>query len=528
MKTFDRIHMIRRIARNIFIATAILIIAGFMYKKFGQKKSGGLLYVITETTPATSFDPLDADKTQNISVMRMMYLTPLEVNSNNVLVSKVLSSFSYNPESRKIIFIVRDNLHFSDGSKLSVIDVELAIKRMAYFRPEFPVIKDIDGVETWAAQKSGLETRPKGIEVKDNIITITLKRNKLNPLFRFCLELFSIIPHNCVNPKNGRLLCNIPPESGYYKYSSSDNETFQFKKRLQMIDTHSREGFETINFNYRSLSQLCREQLPINTVVTGGELDFITSEDCKKRMSSMAVHWLPASRFGVLRFNPNVELFKNSNCRATFANEVKNFLQSNYSDLNVELSLFTKIVPGYLPSNRLEKKSSSSCLRYFKNKKISLSRLSNSSIAIISNAIIAAAKNLGMNILDVKNLTPEAQLEYFLSGSTPVVAGSSGFWALDPVGDMVMWFTPGLHRTMSFVWNDKRLYSIIDKLDQELNESEQKYHAEILNMYLSKQSIIAPIVHFKRIYLTNIRADNISLPQAVTSPAPWQVLPAEL
>lgn len=125
-------------------------------KALERKKFVELKYVITETGRANSYDPLNADKTQNLPVMRMMYLTPLEVDSNNSLTSTILSSFLYDSETNEIVFIVKENLFFQDGTRILPTDIEMSIKRMAYFRPDFPIIRDIVGVHDWSKQKLGL------------------------------------------------------------------------------------------------------------------------------------------------------------------------------------------------------------------------------------------------------------------------------------------------------------------------------------------------------------------------------------
>ncbi|MFN8943546.1 MAG: hypothetical protein ACK5WZ_02885, partial [Pseudobdellovibrionaceae bacterium] len=151
-----------------------------------------LVYVVTETHEAESFDPLNADQTLNLHTMRMLYSTPLYINALGELDSQILSSFSYDQSTNTITFIVGEDHIFSNGLKISAEDVALAISRVAFFKPEFPVVKNILGIREWISS-SNIHTFPKGIKVSGQEVKIFLEKDNSNALFRFCLELFSII-----------------------------------------------------------------------------------------------------------------------------------------------------------------------------------------------------------------------------------------------------------------------------------------------------------------------------------------------
>lgn len=82
---------------RIFILIAVLLSGALIMFNFNASSKGQYKYVITETKSPTSLDPLDGDQTQNLSVQRMIYATPVEVDQNGTLKSLVLSEFSYNP-----------------------------------------------------------------------------------------------------------------------------------------------------------------------------------------------------------------------------------------------------------------------------------------------------------------------------------------------------------------------------------------------------------------------------------------------
>ena len=97
--------------------------------------------IITETTKYSSLDPLDGDKTPNLPVARMIYLTPVQITKDNDLASFVLESFSYDEKTKTINWKVKAGLKYSDGSEITSEDVAFSVARMAHKRPKFPVIE---------------------------------------------------------------------------------------------------------------------------------------------------------------------------------------------------------------------------------------------------------------------------------------------------------------------------------------------------------------------------------------------------
>lgn len=484
-----------------------------------------LKYVVTETKGPDSFDPVNADKTQNLSVMRMLYATPLEVDRNNSLSSKILKSFEYKRDSSQIVFEVSDDQKYSDGTKLTSEDVALAIARIAYHRPQFPVIKDIQGVKDWADSKKGLIDFPPGIKVDGQKVIVTLIRESANPLFRFCLELFSVIPAKCLNKETTQMVCDLPPSSGYFSLKSRSPDEVLFEKRpgQNSVDPIS---FETVRFIFKKLPDACKVDLASNEVISGVELDFLAT-NCAKDVSLDQVHWMPSARFGVLRFNPNIAPFNIKEGRQLFAEKVREILNKKNENLLVERGLFSRLIPGYIENEKISVTFDQKTKDLFKGMKITLPQMEHSGLKIVFDSIIAAAKSLEMEVQLIEESTNESLLNDFLKGKVPVVAGASGFWAQDPIGDVSMWFTPNLHKTMSFVWSDREIYSQIAALEIEVDPFEIQKKMEHFNQYIVDQSLLAPVVHFRRFFISSKHISKLNLPQAVTSPAPWHLVPAE-
>jgi ABC-type transport system substrate-binding protein len=476
-----------------------------------------LNYVVTETGGPDSFDPKNADMTQNLSVMRMLYATPLETDENNLLKSFVLKSFSYDELQSVAKFELKKGVRYSDGSLITINDIALAIARTGYFNPSFPVIKNIKGLQKWAMAKNGIRTMPEGMGIFGDTLTINFDQKMMNPLFRFCLELFSIIPAKCINLDTAEMVCERAPSSGYFTLVSRADNKIEFEKRKDLTETVGEIAFEKITFEFKSISDGCRGPIRENEIIAGSEIDFL-SADCLN-LSERQIHWMPSARFLVLRFNPHVPLFSKKEMRQYFAQVVRDQLAKN-STLIVENSLFPKLLPGYLRSEEFEKTGDLKSV--FKNRKIMIPRI-HSTLAVLFDAILEAAKFLEMDI----ELIPQQQMgdvaDSFLKGKFPVIAGGSGFWAQDPIGDVSMWFTKNLHKTMTFAWDDDEVYRRIGKLEVELDPTQIKYQMEGFNRHIHEQSLLAPVLHYRRMFISSPSVAGLNLPQAITSPAPWQL-----
>lgn len=480
-------------------------------------------YVITETAGPNSLDPLDADNTHNLPVARMIYATPLEISEENKLSSQILESFRYEVASQTIEWVVKSGLKYDDGTPMTAEDVAFAVARMAYKRPQFPVIEKIEGVEKWAKSKNALKSLPSGIKVSDQKISIRLTKNMEHPLFRFCLELFAVIPKRCVNLESNVISCKEIPASGYYRIAEKTADSILFTKRnADPIDglTVPRQ----IRFEYIPAEDLSKKakSLDTMTVFAGNEIMFEKS-DLQKFEKDFATKFTPASRFSILLVNPKVAPFDDKLCRQLFA---KKFRES-YSEVAdksqpLEASIFTKVLPGYLSVKDLDAvlsdKDLMKCQEKLKKAKIPWGFTKGEQRTIFNDALKRTFEKIGVKTsaaIEAKARTELADL--FAQGKISVFNGSSGFWALDPSGDMKMLFTPNLHKALQFVSDDAKLQKMIAEL-----ESGNKDYAGV-NRYLFEDAKFNVYTHLRRFFAAPNKKLLVDVPFAITSPAPWQV-----
>lgn len=476
-------------------------------------------YIITETAGPDSFDPLNADKTQNLTVMRMLYFTPFEVDRNNLLKSSVFEKYTYDSDLSTLILEKKNSLYFDDGNPIEMQDILLSILRMAYFKPDFPMIKDIVGIKHWSSAQKGLLTLPEGVELAGDKITIKFRKKMQNPMFRLCLELFSIVPSKCIDLTTGKFTCDIASSSGYFRIAKKSDKEIVFERRDLVSAGAESVNAKSITFKFKKFFEICGAKISENDIVAVSELDYINS---KCSLEDVHFHWMAASRFGVLRFNTKIELFNSAKHRNYFAELVRNQIDLMNIGLRSERSLLSPLLPGYLEKNEFST-NTENFKESFKGRKISLVSEQAPVMPFIYKAILETAKLLEMDVEIVAKNKNEEIVNEFLENRIAVIAGASGFWAQDPVGDISMWFTKNLHKTMTFVWADSELYSLLEDIENESVDSKVTSRIQILNKHIYNSSVIAPLVHFRRLYITNSSTQNLNLPQAITSPAPWQI-----
>ena len=482
-----------------------------------------LNYIITETESFNSLDPLDADQTQNLPVARMTYSTPIEIDSAGNLTSNMLSHFSYDEQTYVLKLSMNPTAKFSDNSMITSNDVALSILRMLYFRPDFPVIKDIVGKDEWIASKSGLQSLPSGIVVTPENVKIHFSKNVPNSLFRLSLELFSVVPSKSVNLQTGRLLAGKFATSGLYEILDQSKYEVNFNLRKNLTD---KLVPASVSFKYKKLSEIVPGDIDSTTIISGNEADFQYS-NIEKIRNLISFSWLPAARFATLRFNSNSSTFASRNCRLYFSEKFRQTMSKANPNVQVESSIFTKLIPGYKSKEDLFQSSyhiatenELACLEILKNTKIYLASPSNNTLKLGFDTVLSTFDKLGIkNYIVYHNLSNAEATNLFAEGKLTLTVGASGFWAQDPVGDMEMYFTKNLHKTLTYVWEDEELYYLI----RSINFPSLKQSMEAINRHIYADSRLGVYMHFRRFYAIPVGFEIETLSTAISSPAPWQL-----
>jgi ABC-type transport system substrate-binding protein len=485
--------------------------------------------VVTETGTPTSFDPLDADGWQNMSVMRMLYATPIIVSADSSLSSQILESFKYDPAEKKMSWQIKSGIKFSDGSPITADDIAFAVARFAYVRPNFPVIDSIAGLDKWKtlAKNLALTTFPQGIIVNGNKIEIQFTRKVKHPFFRFSLEVFSVIPRKSVELKTNQINSKIPPFSGTFALQKQDDASILFQLRKNSGLAQLEKIPELIRFEYRQPDKVesIADSLDKNTVISGNELHYKTAT-LQKLSTRAEIRYLQSTWFALFVLNPEDALFKVEACRTWFSKQFKNTLEELYGDsINRESSIFPKLLPGYLTSRQLEKsdltdKEAKDCLSLLQSQGFRWAKVKNAPTGIFQETLTKLFENLGIENKAKILESREEQGELFSKGKLSIFEGFTGFWAQDPAGDLKMLFTPKMHPPLRYLAEDKKLQQLIQAVYE--TESQEDYLA--VNKYIASGSVFNVFMHTRRFYIAKKGNQTLDhTPMSMGSIVPWQI-----
>jgi hypothetical protein len=121
---------------------------------------------------------------------------------------------------------------------------------------------------------------PAGISVLDNIVEIKFTRQHEQPMFRFTLELFSILPSACFDLNSGKLICNHPSESGPYllkNFSELNAPIFILRKNW-----NNQNLPKELHFKFLNLSEVNIDLLTVNSIIAVSGEEFVNSADKSK------------------------------------------------------------------------------------------------------------------------------------------------------------------------------------------------------------------------------------------------------
>ncbi|MGE3682125.1 MAG: ABC transporter substrate-binding protein [Bdellovibrionales bacterium] len=485
-------------------------------------------FVLAETGRPVSLDPLDADYANNLHASQMIYSTLLDVERDSTLTSRVLSSFSYNPNTAEIRLEVNKRARFNDGSPIRAQDIEMTVKRMMAKRPTFPVIQHVLGIKEWSGQVDMLSKPVDGLTSDSDVVRIKLSRHVENPLFRFALPLFGVVKRECVDLKTNKLSKGCAT-SGYYTLLNREGPVWTFAAEKK-TNPERRKIPSEIHIKYlegRIAASHLKEASEGTTVILMQEYHVDESEQYRDSTSGFSRIEQPNSRFSAFLLNPKHAIFERSECRRFFRDTLIGNISALFGSLQVERSLFSRILPGFLNAADLEAGAPpismeliSSCRSVFSHQKLRWMPSPGNNSKEFEHALRATTEQLEMDLVIMEGVSSKERFNSFISGNLDVLLGGSGFWAFDPVGDVQMLFTRGLHKPLSFVTSDLKLQELLNGLEFEQNPVRR---LRSLNQYVYDQALLNVYSHSKRVYLTRGSGVSKTIPVAITPPAPWQM-----
>ena len=116
----------------------------------------------------------------------------------------------------------------------------------------------------------------------------------------------------------------------------------------------------------------------------------------------------------------------------------------------------------------------------------------------------------------------------FINDESFLVDASTGFWPLDPEGDLQMLFTPNLHKPLEDITSDTGLQEKLDLLEK-APQSDKNQRFKEVNLYTFNKALFNVFTHIRYFYITQKNAKSHNLPLSIKdlSGTPWQVFKVE-
>jgi hypothetical protein len=466
--------------------------------------------------------------------MKLRYLTPIEIDQEDRFRSSILKSFEYDNKTFTVVWKVNSGMTYADGTPIVPSDIVLAIKRMALKRNEFPVLSSVKGIKNWSAQKDALQTDIPGLKLKGDTITIEFEQNVPNPLFQFSLSLFAIQPTKCFDLKTSKLICDVPPASGYYDFSGPAPKIAGKDVKAEPISFSIRKGFEkvgkfrmpqkiTLEYSDKNLSDLVKA-MSDNSVARVPD-SRLTDDFINQFRKEVDIKRLPKTAIIYLLLNPNFEAFKDKTCRRIFANTFRKIYGDNLKSVKVAAKSFSSpIMPGYLTNEHLDKlvptPEASSCSEAFKKYPIKYM----STLPFWDKLITATMDAVGMPTTGVYkgNASVPEFYETFVADKTAVISSYVSFWPLDLASGFNMFFSPEMHSQLKFLLKDGELTDLSKRLFKETDPALASGYYEKINILLYEEAQMNALSYFGDAYVS--KATNVNrLPIATSEPNPWHL-----
>jgi ABC-type transport system substrate-binding protein len=134
------------------------------------------LRLALESSPKT-LDPAHSTDAFSGQILGLLYSNLMKFDQNGLLVMDAAKHYSIKEEGRRYTFLLRENLHFSNGETLTAEDVSFSFERLASMKEDSPrawLLNQVAGFEDF---RSGKTKKLSGIRILgEHKISIDLKR----------------------------------------------------------------------------------------------------------------------------------------------------------------------------------------------------------------------------------------------------------------------------------------------------------------------------------------------------------------
>lgn len=455
--------------------------------------------VLTHKFNGKPFDPLYASITSNIRTMRLLYDTPVRYDENGRLISNVLTKFSFDNRNNEISFTLKPGLKYSDNSNISIQDIAMAVKRMLLFRPQYPTLNKIKGLDKWLKTKYPLTHLPEGMTIKGNTLVISFTQKTNQPFQWFAYEIFAIIPEKCIDKFSSSLLCDIPPFSGEYELVESEPEFMSFKKRVKNTKIPEKIRFLSIS-TVKLIKYL--DKFKENHVVIAEDIYIPPTHRSILKMK-FRQNAIPETRTMALMFNKKFVPFDDKRTRQFFAKEYRKTLDEHFGQ--ADGSIFTRIMPGYIPIQTLNMK-----VKYFTQKEereiinklrkypplslVKMGGVDHDPFHFYLKATLKRLKIFSDHLVHVDNMKEEnSSWKIGKQKLRPVYASLS---SLDPTDDLRMLFSKNMYYFLKSLADDQVLQDGLKKIRHSSFQELDLNNLKAINSHLYEDSVFSVVLNY--------------------------------
>jgi hypothetical protein len=245
-----------------------------------------------------------------------------------------------------------------------------------------------------------------------------------------------------------------------------------------------------------------------------------------RAMPTLKILFTPTTDHLAFTINPNSPALSEVAVRRIIALQLRRALSKVLEKpLRYSANIFPEILPGHLSElDQVESlESDTQVLKKHGLTTISVA-ISGGDYSTYMKAFDDLSRTLGIKINVIDYNSASSRSRHIDYTGYDILFSGSGFWPVDPFGDLQMLFTKGLHPQLNKVTNDDNLQALISNLnDPDLDLKAQNEEAQKLNKYIYHQFKYNIYARNPDAYIFQGFPDNYEfhLSQSGNSPYPW-------
>lgn len=236
---------------NKFKILSLLVLIAFVFSLFKllstRDLNGSVTFGVSQI--AFSSDPLDYDYLTHHLAFSSVYAKLVSKEKNGEMFPMLASSWSNSNNFKEWKFKIRKDLTYSDGSKISIEDIQLNFKRLVYLKNKnnsnSGFLEFIEGFKQFNSMSSNVQ----GIRFHEDMLLFTFIKPMPDLLERISFGFYGLAHPSLYNQSTGEWINKMNViSSGPYRVSSWDKEKFELSLREDVLFNDTKNGLKLIKF----------------------------------------------------------------------------------------------------------------------------------------------------------------------------------------------------------------------------------------------------------------------------------------